>query len=236
MKKQNSVYVLLSFILLVINCSVCLAFQTTTATETKTGVSNSAETDKNREEQLAELIEPLQLLTQETQSFGLYSNRVYFSVLTALDLYSAALLSDEYYEEKKAANPSETINYKPIADAYKTYLYQVVNQQKAVLDNTLDATISEHNKLYLEIKNAGRENAENPEAVVPGNPKSIFDLAGVNFNSSISGDVNDLSSKLYQLMYLKSSVGYAIGEIDAELAFDFYEHNPVISADPQTQL
>ena len=41
---------------------------------------------------------------------------------------------------------------------------------------------------------------------------------------------------MYIIGYLKSYTAYAIGEVDPELAFDFYEHDPVVSVDPQTQL
>ena len=161
MNKQKFVYVLIGFIFLVVNSSVGLAFKTA-----------SAEPEKIKGEQIAKLIQQLELLSQETQSFNLFSNRVYFSVLTTLDLYSAAKLADEYNEKKK------TENYKPVAESYKTYLYQVVNQQKAALDDALDAAISEHNKLTLQIKNADSENTDKAEAVVPDNAKNHFRSGG----------------------------------------------------------
>lgn len=235
MKKQHFVYTLISFIFLFVNSSVAPAFQTAT-TENKNKTSNAIEKNAVKEEQIAKLIQQLELLSRDTQSFSLFSNRVYFSVLTALDLYSAAQLSDEYYEKKKTENPNDDANRKPIAESYKTHLYQVVNQQKAALDGTIDAAISEHNKLFLQIKNAEGGNDNNAETVVPDNTKTVFDLAGVNLNSSDADSISNLNNRLYLIVYLKSSIGYAIGEVDPELAFDFYEHDPVNSVDPQTQL
>lgn len=244
MKKQKSVYSLLSIIFIIVNSSVASAFQNGVQTVVANGNTNvnskAVEADKVKEEQIAALIQQFEVISRETQSFNLFSNRVYFSVLTALDLYSAAQLSDEFYERKKTENANNADgniygNRKPVAESYKTYLYQVVDQQKNILDAAIDTVISEHNKLTLQAGNPDAENGNNVEEAESGKTKTVFDLAGINLNSPEAGSINDLNSRLYLLVYLKSYTGYAISEIDPELAFDFYEHDPVISVDPQTQ-
>ncbi len=228
---------MLILIFLLVNSSAGLAFQN----EVQNPSSKSAETDINKEEKLAVMIQQLELLSRDTQSFNLFPNRVYFSVLTALNLYSAAKLSDDYFEKKKAkktndADSGNSANRTSAADSYKTYLYQVIDRQKAVLDGAIDAAVTEHNKLTLQIRNSEAENGDTVQTEVPNDANSIFDLAGVKLNSPGGENLNDLNNRLYLLIYLKSYSGYAIGEVDAELAFDFYEHDPVTSIDPQTQL
>lgn len=229
MKKQKSVYILLSFIFLIVNCSVVSAFQIATAPDKiKVSTDSADENGKIKEEQFAKLIQQLELLSRDTQSFNLFPNRVYFSVLTALDLYAAAQLLDKN-------NAENATNRKSAADSYKTYLYQVVNQQKAALDGAIDAAVSEQNKFALQSKNADAENGNNPEVVVAENSKSIFDLAGIKTNPSEDQKSAEVNNKVYLLVYLKGYTAYAIGEVDPELAFDFYQNDPIDSIEPSTQ-
>lgn len=242
MKNNKSVCLLSGIIFFAATSPLVPAFQSSvapavTVKSENTALKTSDEASEKNKQKIAGLIQQLEQLSQETQAFNLFTNRVYFSVLTALDLYSAAQISDEYYQKSKAENPGETANRTSVADSYKTNLIQVVNQQKAALDGAIDAAITEHNKLTLEAKNSG-DITETPVQfqTSPGDSKSIFDLAGINVNSLETGGINEANERLYMLVYLKSYTGYAVGEIEPELAFDFYNHEPVTAVDPQVQL